>query len=450
MYNSNQLANYIQTFTQAIRTKDCEKFKLCITLNPGKEEAEIRSKFNEPNEIDLYDIKDDKERFKPIISNHLKVIKSVYITKSLDATFQNLNELILNLIRASELESNWIMPALISSFNELIQVYKVQEVREPEDLDSIMESDMDFVGGNQTIKKSNLETLINTLRKGFNLSFNDKNIDFSKSKRNDIYFFLGYLMKYCFKMRKNEFAKSMLKVVKGAQQPLPNIKQSKSIEVKKYGIIYLYYQSLILLDDQKYLESENLLKEALDVIYLNYKVKKCKQIQQIYLIYLPLRLYNHGKLPSKQVYKNYPILRILYHDNIFKAIKQGNLNNFDNVVYKFRNILLKHHLYILTESLKQYIYLKLIKKVFQFTNELEPPPDNKKSFSGFQLAIELSSLNEEQIKKIDFSNHNYNIDTNEVECILANLITKDRIRAYMSHSQKSIVFSKKIPFPAFG
>lgn len=40
------------------------------------------------------------------------------------------------------------------------------------------------------------------------------------------------------------------------------------------------------------------------------------------------------------------------------------------------------------------------------------------------------------------------IDLDEVECILANLIYKQYIRGYLSHTKRVLVLSKKDPFPA--
>lgn len=39
------------------------------------------------------------------------------------------------------------------------------------------------------------------------------------------------------------------------------------------------------------------------------------------------------------------------------------------------------------------------------------------------------------------------IDLDEVECILANLIFKNYVRGYISHAKRTLVLSKRDPFP---
>ena len=80
-------------------------------------------------------------------------MKAVYNEKSLDKAFDVLNQLILNLIMASDFLTNWINRPLIKSLSELVAIYKTKESRNPEDLDSFIEDDADAFVGLHNLKR---------------------------------------------------------------------------------------------------------------------------------------------------------------------------------------------------------------------------------------------------------------------------------------------------------
>ena len=49
------------------------------------------------------------------------------------------------------------------------------------------------------------------------------------------------------------------------------------------------------------------------------------------------------------------------------------------------------------------------------------------------------------IKALDFLG--MRLDTDEVECILANLIYRGYLKGYIAHNKRYLVLSKKDPFP---
>ncbi|EGW31049.1 uncharacterized protein SPAPADRAFT_62945 [Spathaspora passalidarum NRRL Y-27907] len=441
---SEILLNYIKHVNLYIETRDSKKLLGCFTINPGKEEGELRASFPPPNDFDLYSI---PEKFRPVVVNHLKVIAAIYKDNSLAAAFEYSNELVLSLIRASEsAEFLWIQPVLLDCFKELVLVYTVKERQDPDDIESIQMQDMDDGGEFGSGKKvSCLEKLAITFNKGFKLSLNDKNPDLAKSRRNDIYFFMANLIKIYFKLGKFELAKSVQKAVKGTRYPLPEMKKCKS--QKKYCVVYLYYSALMALDDGDYVTSESDLDLALLLIQDYQDYSKSKQVQQIMMLLLPLKLYNRGKLPKKTFWLKHPALRVMYRDNIFRAILTGDLRKFDHAMKNFRIVLLKNRLYVLVELLRQYCQLALIRKTVAMIKEIKN--DHIISLSAFQLAFEYSQYHEDNFNiKFDFAkDHTYNTTIAEIECILANLIANGKIKGYISHAQRCIVLSKSNPFP---
>ncbi|RLV91685.1 Protein CSN12 [Spathaspora sp. JA1] len=443
---SEKLLNYLKHVQVYIETRNCHKLLGCLTINPGKAEGELRASFPEPNDFDLYSI---PEKFQPVVINHLKVIKAIHRDNSLAAAFEYSNEMVLSLTRASESsEFLWIQPVLLDCFRELVLVYTVKEKQDPDDLENFSEMEgMDDGGGEFGSGKSIscLEKLAITFNKGFKLSLNDKNPDLAKSRRNDIYFYLANLIKIYFKLKKYELAKSVQKAVTGTRNPLPKMKDCKNH--KKYCVVYLYYSAFMALDDGDYRSSEADLDLALSLIQDYQDYAKSKQFQQIMMLLLPLKLYNQGKLPSKRFWLQNPSLRVMYRDNIFRAVLQGDISKFDHAIKNFRIVLLKNRLYVLIESLRQYCQLSLVRKTVGMIKEIKN--DHIISLSAFQLAFEYSQYHEQDFSiNFDFAkDHSYNTTIAEVECILANLIASGKVKGYISHAQRCIVLSKSNPFP---
>ncbi|KAI3403568.2 CSN12 [Candida oxycetoniae] len=435
-----------------------------LTINPGAVEANMRKKFRYPNDFDLYKV---PNKFKPLITLHIKVLAAVHDHKSYFEAFDTLNEICLSLVRACEQQDKWIMPAVIGMYEELLMVYKAKNKRDPEDLDSFIVDDFDDFGSSK--KKSDLETIIDTLRRGFNVVFNDKNPDLNQSKKNYIYFFLANLMKYCFKMGKLDFARSISKTVEGNKQYKHQVvSMSHNIATKKNAITYLYYLAIIALDDGDFVSSEARLNEAVTLMHdYNINNRHSKQMQQILLILIPLKLYLHGKLPNDRIkisgsgygkgihrkdsdciWTRFPLLKHVYKDNFFQAIKKGNFSKFDECINTFQIMLLKNHLYVLMELIRQLVQLQLIHKTWEICQGIER--NHIISLSAFQISFAFSNFyNEESYNRGSFRMDAFidNISILEIETIIANLISQGKINAYISNGQKCIVFSKTNPFP---
>lgn len=417
---------YTQTFIRAVKTQDSNTLRSCLCINPIGNDGPNRLRFS-PSDFDLYQV---PEKFQPVVKSHISLMKAIYVEKLLALAFTELNDMVNHLIRASESQTNWINPVLINSINELIAIYKTKESRNPE---TIEEDEEEYT----TKKKSALEELANTINKAFKLSLNDKNLDLQQSKRIDIYYFLSNLIKVYFKMNKLELAKLIEKAIKGTKFQLPEM-ISGLANNKKCAIVYLYYTALLSLDDGEFVETESKLTRALEILTC-YNSKSNKQTRQVLFLLLPVKLLNHGVAPSSlhKIWLLYPELRIIYKDNLFRCISQGNISGFNRVLSKYTVIFLQSHLFLTVELLKQQVYMSLIKKV---THEVVQHGANHIiPLSAYQLGFELSSYG----WKVD----NFKTSLDEVECVMANLIGDGKIKGYLSHSNRCIVLSKGVAFP---
>ena len=99
----SELVNYIHEFGTALKEENPSDFIKCITISPTITIANTRKEFPEPNDVDLFHI---PEKFRPVLKCHIQLMKAVYNEKSLDKAFDVLNQLILNLIMASDFLTN--------------------------------------------------------------------------------------------------------------------------------------------------------------------------------------------------------------------------------------------------------------------------------------------------------------------------------------------------------
>lgn len=429
------LSDYITKVYTLINLQDSGAFRSCITINPGINEGTVRAHFPEPNDFDLHPV---PEKFRNVVRAYLKLMKSVYVANNINASFFDLNEMVNSLNRAAESQINWINQPLINACTELVSVYQVRLKNFPEEEEiELSNLEANESGGSS----SSLERLAATINGLFKLSLNDKNLDLSQSKRSDIYFFLGHLIKIYFKLGKLELAKSVEKALKGTRFDLPELNGTAA--TKRYAVTYLYYSALLSLDDADFTASEEKLVKAMDILSC-YKEPKnvVKQTEKILIILLPLKLYNKRLSPTNKVWENFPNLKFLYKDNLFDAIYSGNLQKFNQSQLKFQYILLKKHLYLLFERMKSLCYLKLVKKTVTLINSLN---SNAKlhivPISAIQLAFEFST------NHVYNESDNFSFSLDAIECILANLISNGKIKGYLSHSNRCIVLSKASAFP---
>lgn len=421
------LQQYVQQVKNAIDNQDLSTFKTLIEINPSDDLGLIRSQFNIPTEFDLYVL---PEKFQPVIISYIKLMKSIYVTNDIKQTFNDYNELVQQLNKASVTQTNWINLPLMKSCKELIDIYGVMEKSFPEEIQTVPQ-DSEVV---HTKHISSLELLANTINNSFKLSLNDKTLQLNQSKRIDIYFFLSCLIKIYFKLNNIELAKSIEKALKGSRFELPKL--DRSLIDKGSAITYLYYSALLSLDDLEFSSSYHKLIQALDLLSYNGSFDTIKpQFEKILILLLPLNYYLNKKLPKSFIWKKFPLLNYIYNQTLFSAIKTGNLNEFENYLIKFQPFLLKKKLVILFEKMVDLCYINLIKMIIKCHNSFINNPSNHIiPLLVFQIGFNYSH-----------KTTSYNFD--QIECILANLIAEGKIKGYLSHGNKCIVMSKTVPFP---
>jgi hypothetical protein len=136
-----------------------------------------------------------------------------------------------------------------------------------------------------------------------------------------------------------------------------------------------------------------------------------------------------GKLPCNGVLQKYQLPE---YEGISEAVRTGNLELFNASVKKYEGLFRKRGLYLLLGSLKWLVYRTLFKRTYALTHREGAPPVC--SLGALQSALRATKVE---------------METEEVECIVSNLIYTKLVRGYMAiqKDQTFVILSKVDPFP---
>lgn len=434
------LYDYIQEFAKAITSEKLKKLRSLLTINPGPQQGALRAGFQEPSDVDLYLFPD---KFKAVIQAYLQLMKSIYVANDINRSFHDYLDLMVHLNRVAETQTNWICPTLINCSNELISVYQVRSKLYPD-----AEGESDEFDKPTT---NSLELVANAINRSFKICLTDKNTDMARSKKSSIHFFLATLIKIYFKLDRLELAKSMEKALMGTGLAIPTIVHSP-VEYRKHIVTYLYYSALLSLDEGDFAFAETKLLTAMEFLAC-YKLPKkvTAQAEKILFLLVPLKLHNSRSVLPNSVWEQFPNLKYVYKEQLFDAIFTGNIRKFDECIDKFQALFLKRHIFILVLNLKSLCYLRLVKRTSTICRELTTKTPHILAFSGLELAFEFSKANKYEsshyIVPESVTKGEYSTSSEDLECILANLIAKRLIKGYLSHANRCIVLLKTDAFP---
>ena len=108
------------------------------------------------------------------------------------------------------------------------------------------------------------------------------------------------------------------------------------------------------------------------------------------------------------------------------GISKGDLRTFQKGLIDYQDRFIREGTYLLLEKCKTIVYRNLFKRVWKI--------------------IDKHQIKLEQVSKA-FKWLAMPMDLDEIECILSNLIFKGFIRGYLSHTKRTLVLSKRDPFP---
>ncbi|VVC96744.1 PCI domain-containing protein 2 homolog [Leptidea sinapis] len=161
--------------------------------------------------------------------------------------------------------------------------------------------------------------------------------------------------------------------------------------------------------------------------YLSYAFQNChcdsvknKRLILIYLIPVKMLL---GFMPTKDLLEKYNLLQFW---DLVSVVKNGDLRGIDKVMETHEEFFIKVGIYLIVEKFKITAYRNLFRRVYlaQKNHQID--------IACFEAALQVMGQD---------------VDSEETQCIVANLIYDGKIKGYISYQHKKVVVSKQNAFP---
>lgn len=296
------------------------------------------------------------------------------------------------------------------------------------------------------LNKESIEECGRTIHRSFTICLNDRNPTLNENKKIGCYMFANLEFSIYHRLDNKDMIKNLVKVLESRvnAQDIPPLNQSLAMEHKSQLVLYNYYLG------QYYgcLENDHErgffhLNEALlqcPVLYVESTGKFVlqRQMEKIMILLVPFalltkRLYPRWDHPvitgiitgSKRFSQVYP--------RLVRSVITGNLPLFDATVANHERFLLKQGLHVAMTLLREVVFVRLVERCWQWGND-------RKSIMPLSILLAMDS-------QLNSADEDEEEQLNALECHLASAIASGLVRAYLSHSNRCIVFSKKEPFP---
>ncbi|KAJ8600376.1 hypothetical protein CTAYLR_000718 [Chrysophaeum taylorii] len=293
---------------------------------------------------------------------------------------------LLNVLRE---EGGWVVPA--------VRVMTIEARVAAERADA---------GGQETVREVEA-----TLKKGFSACWTDR-----AGKRVATLYVVSQLMKIYFR----------LYLVKLAQ-PLIRSLEAKPLEWSQFPkgdvVMYRYFVGRLRMFEDQYAAAE----EHLEAAFSKCRKDAIRNKRAILAFLLPIRL-RRGVLPTQKLLEKYGFVDDV--GPLVAAIKSGDARSFERHLERHQLRFVKRGTFLLIEKCKILVYRSLLKKIYLINNRTA------------QLKLDLFAT-----ALAALSTTTPPPDPDDVECLVANLMYKNLVKGYISHTKQTLVLSKKDPFP---
>ncbi|XP_033637275.1 PCI domain-containing protein 2-like [Asterias rubens] len=339
-----------------------------------------------------------EQPYDEMIAGHLKCIQCVANHDFIEAyAYQSVVVQSFNKIFQSHKDDNWALPIMYAVTLDLRLFANNADVQ------------LSKKGKGKPGEK--LEKAADTLMGCFRICAADSRASLDDSKKWGMLYLVNQLFKIYFKTNNLQLCKPLIRAIDSS-----SFKDQFSISQR---VTYRYYVGRKAMFDSDFKSAEE---------FLTFAFQRChrasRQNKRLILIYLlPVKMLL-GQMPKISLLKKYDLMQFA---DVSQAVIEGNLKLLNSAIEAHEIFFAKCGVYLIVDKLKIITYRNLFKRVHMIT-------------SSFQLSIEkfVSVLTFLDIEDVDSA---------EVECILANLIHQGYIKGYISHQHQKLVISKQNPFP---
>ncbi|KIR26486.1 COP9 signalosome complex subunit 12 [Cryptococcus deuterogattii LA55] len=335
-----------------------------------------------------------------IAVRHCACVYMLYKTKDYTEAFNQQDKLLSLFYRWFVDQSSWVLPVLYMLLSDL------RDLAEQADQTIYAE----------TGKMPSLEICTRTVSKAFSLCATDRQFKGEESRRRGVYHTACLTIKCYFKVGKPNLCKNIIRAVVSD----PKTPSVDTAPLPDQVTWHFYIGMLAFLNGEDKKADEE----------LSWALKHCppdaKRNQELILTYLiPLRLL-HGRFPSASLLSQHPRLELVFSPFI-EAIKNGDVEEYDRRLEWAQVRLVGMSVWLVVERAREGCLRSLFKKAWIASDKSTRIP-----IETFRLALKL---------------HGVDVESDEVECMVANMIYRGYLKGYISHEKKMVVLGKTNPFP---
>ncbi|KAK7914796.1 hypothetical protein PG985_012499 [Apiospora marii] len=326
---------------------------------------------------------------------------------------------------------NWTIPCLYVA-GKYMRLYAMRADAERgnngDDMVTNFQDDFDP----ETEKHKSLEDCARQLNRIFNLCLSDR-APLSESRKWGIYYAINLLFKTYFKLNSAALSKNVLRVLSAGRGDMPDFESFP----KSQQVTFKYYEGVLAFLEENYEEAE----KHLTLAWLLCHKGATRNMELILTYLIPCHLLTTHTLPSAKLLAPFPRLQALFL-KLATAIKKGDLRGFHQALQEGEEEFVKRRIYLTLERGRDIALRNLLRKVFIAGGFLEGAEGEAQvrrtriPVAEFAAAIRMSG--------------GQDIDTDEVECLLANMIYKNLMKGYIAHERGFVVLSKNGAFPGTG
>ncbi|KAK6903747.1 hypothetical protein I203_107252 [Kwoniella mangroviensis CBS 8507] len=335
-----------------------------------------------------------------IAIRHCACVYALYTKKDYQEAYTHQNALLSLLYRWFQDQSAWILPVLY---------ILLQDLRD-------LAEQADQVTYSSTGKMPSLEECTRTVSKAFSMCATDRTFKGSESRRNGVYHVACLSLKCYFKVGKPNLCKNIIRAVTSDSKTPPIEEAPLNDQVTWH--FYIGMLAFLNGEDKK-------AGEELEWALLNCPADAHRNQELILTYLIPLHLL-HGSLPSRRLLSLHPRLEELFLPFI-NAIKSGDVREYDERLDWAQQRLVGMSTYLVMERAREGGLRMLFKKAWIASDKSTRIP-----ITTFQIALKI---------------HGVDVDSDEVECMVANMIYRGYMKGYISHEKQMVVLAKTNPFP---
>ncbi|GAA6047539.1 hypothetical protein JCM3770_005797 [Rhodotorula araucariae] len=327
------------------------------------------------------------------------------------------------LIDARDLPTGWALPLLYVVCRDLRKVAE--------------QADQQLLVNGQ--KATKLEDASRLLQKCFSCCLNDRASDIMASRKMGTYYLASLLFKTYFRLNSTALCKNIIRGIDAADLP------PLTAFPRAHRVTYTYYMAVFAFLREDYSQAEKGFVEALGMTH-----RKMKRNIELILDYLIPLVLLRGVFPSPKLLARSARHKTLYEPFV-RAVRDGDFAAYERQLEHAQKRLMERGTYLVVERAREAAVRGLLKKAWVL--EGKPARLGIETFRSYYNAAQAVGLEEDvrlgrlRRDEVDKRRKEGEIDGEEMECLLANMIYKNLLKGYISHSHQLVVLSKDKPFP---